>query len=109
MNIERRWLIIPTNITGSINFNEVKESSIESLRLSLDGTKTFVKYDVQIIEEDVTQTYTDAETDEEKEYIITAGVYGRPSIYSEEYSEYNHSEILDLLSGSEWTRQNEIK
>ena len=42
----RRWLIIPTTLTGSIDFNQVLESSPESLRLSVDGTKTFVKYEI---------------------------------------------------------------
>jgi len=34
---------------------------------------------------------------------IEAGVYGRPSIYSDDYTEYNHSEILELLETEEWT------
>ena len=42
----RRWLIIPTTATGSIDFNQVLESSPESLRLSVDGTKTFIKYEI---------------------------------------------------------------
>lgn len=103
----RRWLVIPTSITGSINFDQVKESNLESLRLSIDGTKTFIKYDVQVIEQDVVQTYVDAETGDEKEFIITAGVNGRPSIYSEEYPEYTHEEIMELLATPEWVRQNE--
>jgi len=71
----RRYLVIPTTITGSIDFNEVLETSIETLRLSVDGTQTFVKYDKD----------------------------QRPSIYSDEYVEYTHSEILELLSTEEWT------
>jgi hypothetical protein len=75
MNYEnRRYLIIPTSITGSINFSQVGETSVETLRLSVDETKTFVKYDVG----------------------------ARPSIYSEEYPEYTHSQILEVLSGEEW-------
>jgi hypothetical protein len=109
MKIERRWLVIPADMVESIDFAQVRESGINSLRYSIDGTKTFVKYDVQIIEEDSTQTYTDAESGDENEFIITAGIYGRPAIYSEEYPEYNHEEILELLSGEDWTRQNEVK
>ena len=70
----RRYLIIPTSVTSSINFDEVYETSIETLRLSVDGTQTFVKYDVD----------------------------NRPSIYSDSYSEYTHSEILSILTGSDW-------
>ena len=34
----RRWLVIPTNLTESINFNQVHQSSIDKLRVSNDGT-----------------------------------------------------------------------
>ena len=71
----RRYLIIPTSITGSINFNEVFETSVDTLRLNVSGSETFVKYN--------------------------SG--SRPSIYSDSYSEYTHSEILSVLTGSEWT------
>jgi hypothetical protein len=72
----RRYLVIPTSLTSSIDFNEVMETSIETLRLSMDGTQTFVKYDI---------------------------TNGRPSIYSESYTEYTHDSILELLSSEEWT------
>ena len=76
MNYEnRRYLIIPTSITGLINFSQVGETSVDTLRLSVNGLKTFVKYDVD----------------------------ARPSIYSSEYPEYTHSQILEVLGGEEWT------
>ena len=71
----RRYLIIPTTITGSINFNEVHETSVDTLRLNVSGSETFVKYE--------------------------SG--SRPSIYSVDYPEYTHTEILSILTGSEWT------
>jgi hypothetical protein len=39
---------------------------------------------------------------------IPAGVYGRPSIYKPEYPEYNHSEILELLSTEEWVQNRDL-
>jgi hypothetical protein len=99
----RRWLIIPTTLTGSIDFNQVLESSPESLRLSVDGTKTFIKYEINEVLEDQTYTTINPETGEESSYTTLAGVYGRPSIYSEEYTEYTHEEILTILSTEEWT------
>ena len=41
----RRWVTIPLSSTSSINFGDVLETSIHTLRLSVDGTQTFVKYD----------------------------------------------------------------
>ena len=67
----RRYLIIPTSVTGSVDFNQVHETSADTLRLSIDGSQTFVKYE--------------------------SG--SRPSIYSNSYSEYTHSEILSILTG----------
>ena len=100
----RRWLIIPTNITGSIDFSTVHESSLESLRLSVDGSKTFIKYEINEVLEDQTHTGIDPETGEETTHTTLAGVYGRPSIYQEGNTEYNHEEILRILATEEWTR-----
>lgn len=99
----RRWLVIPTSIKEDINFNEVHESNIGSLRKSINESKTFVKYEVDIVDETYTETYEDIETGEEATSTIEAGVYGRPSIYSEDYIEYKHSDILALLATEEWT------
>lgn len=104
----RRWLVIPTSITGSIDFDQVLESSVETLRLSIDGTQTFVKYEVTEVEETYTETFIDSETNEEVTQTIEAGVYGRPSIYSEEYTEYNHADILTLLATEAWSSNEDI-
>ena len=100
----RRWLIIPTSLTGSINFHEVLQSSAENLRVSVDGSKTFVKYEIN----EITASYEEYHQDPENlDVWITAsfeaGVYGRPSIYDPQYPEYTHGEILNVLTGSEWT------
>jgi hypothetical protein len=74
MNYEnRRYLIIPASIVGDINFQEVLETSADTLRFSIDGTLTFIKYDLP----------------------------NRPSIFSEGYQELNHTEMLNLLSTDE--------
>lgn len=99
----RRYLVIPTSLTGSIDFNQIHETSIETLRLSVDKTKTFVKYDVTEISASYTESFENFETGEIVEYIIEQGIYGRPSIYSDEFEEYTHPQILELLSTSEWT------
>ena len=99
----RRWLVIPTSIIDTINFNEVHESNIDSLRKSIDESETFVKYEISVIEETYTKTHKDTETNENVAYTVEAGTYGRPSIYSEEYTEYNHTDIIALLTTEEWS------
>lgn len=99
----RRYLIIPTSVTSSVDFNQVHETSAETLRLSIDGSKTFVKYEVTEVTASYTESFEDPETGEPTENVVEAGIYGRPSIYSDSYPEYTHSEILTILTGSEWT------
>lgn len=99
----RRYLIIPATVIDQINFNEVFETSAETLRLSVDGTETFVKYDVTVVPETYTQTFINSESGLEETTTVEAGVYGRPSIYSDTYIEHTHEDILVLLSTEAWT------
>lgn len=99
----RRWLVIPAEEVPNINFGQVIEAGPDSLRYSLDGTKTFIKYEIRTVEEDQVIETIQGETNETGTYTVLAGTYGRPEIYSEEYPEYNHEDILTLLSNEEWT------
>lgn len=84
MNYEnRRYLVIPSSVINQIDFTEVFETSSETLRKSIDESLTFVKYQVTL--------------DENGDVLS-----GRPSIYNESYNEYTHSEIITLLSTSDW-------
>jgi hypothetical protein len=99
----RRWLVLPIEKIDDINFSQVHQSNKESLRKSIDGKKTFVKYEVLDVKEDFETKYIDADTNEEKSYTTKKGVYGRPDVYSTDYTEYNHADILALLATDEWT------
>ena len=99
----RRWLVIPATEVENVNFSQVLESSADSLRYSVDGSQTFVKYEVRVVEETYTETHIDPETNEEVTTTVQAGVYGRPSIYSDSYTEYDHAGILELLATEAWT------
>lgn len=102
---KRRWLVIPASIVNSINFDQVHEFNETSLRYSLDGTQTFVKYDINIVEQDIVQTLLNPETMVEETFTTPAGVYGRPSFWNESYPELTHSEILELLATEDWSEQ----
>ena len=104
----RRWLVIPATEVENVDFNQVLESSADTLRYSIDGTETFIKYEVTVVEETYTQTFTDPETQEEVTTTVEAGVYGRPSIYSESFTEYDHTGILELLATEAWTAPIEL-
>jgi hypothetical protein len=99
----RRYLIIPVSIIGEIDFNEVHETSIDTIRKSVNNEKTFVKYDITIVEEDIIREFTNPETKEVQEVITKAGIYGRPSFYSEDYLELTHEQMIELLTTNEWS------
>jgi hypothetical protein len=69
----KSYVIIDSSEVDSIDFDQVLETSADTLRYSLDGTQTFVKYEGD-----------------------------QPSFLSGK-QEYTHSEILSILSGDEWT------
>ena len=77
----RHYVIFDTSETGSIDFTQVLETSIETLRLSLNGSQTFVKYNGDTMPSSVSSLTT-------KE------------------GPYSHDEILNILTGSEWTDPN---
>jgi hypothetical protein len=104
----RRWLVIPVSIIDNIDFSQIHESNMDSLRKSVDETLTFVKYDVNVVDETYIETFEDIETGKEVSNTVEAGVYGRPDVYSTDYTEYSHEDILALLATDEWTTK-EIK
>jgi len=77
----RHYVIFDTSETGSIDFTQVLETSIETLRLNLSGSQTFVKYNGDTMPSSVSSLTT-------KE------------------GPYSHDEILNILTGSEWTDPN---
>lgn len=99
----RRYLIIPVSEIENIDFTQVCETSPDTLRKSVDGTLTFIKYDISIIEEDYTESFFNNETGEEMTINHMAGIYGRPNFYSNEFREYTYQEMLNILSSPEWT------
>lgn len=69
----RKYVIIDSSEVSSVDFSQVLESSADTLRYSVDGTKTFVKFE------------------------------GDTPSSLEGKTQYTHSEILSILSGPEWT------
>ncbi len=73
----RRYVIFNVTELLQINFNQVYETSIDTVRKSVDGTKTFVKYDMP-----------------------------QPSsvaALTTKSQEYTYDEMLNILTGSAWT------
>ena len=75
----RQYVIFDVTELDKINFEEVLETSAETVRKSTDGTRTFVKW------EDGTSIPPSVLT------LTTKGDY------------LTHDEILTILSGPDWT------
>jgi len=75
---QRNFMIFSTSETGSIDFSEVLETSSETLRLNLSGSKSFVKWDGETVPTSVDNLTT-------KE------------------GPYTYDEIVTILTGSDWT------
>jgi hypothetical protein len=74
----KTYCIINSSDVSSVDFDQVLETSSDTLRYSVDGTQTFVKYEGN-----------------------------QPSFLSGK-QEYTHSEILAILATDEWTSDEPI-
>jgi len=75
---EYKYVIFDFSEVWKIDFDEVMETEIDTLRKSNDETKTFVKY-LSDMPESVESLTTKT-------------------------NEFTHSEIIDILSNEEWTK-----
>lgn len=72
----RTYVIIDASEVSNLDFNQIMQGSENTLRYSLDGTKTFVKFE------------------------------GDTPSFLEGKTTYTNSEMLTILAGSEWTEEN---
>lgn len=75
---DRKFMIFNVSELGNIDFNQVQETSAETVRVSVNGTKTFVKWDGEDIPTSVNSLTT-------------------------KQGPYTYTEILEILATLEWT------
>jgi hypothetical protein len=69
----KTYCIINSDEVGSVDFNQVSETSVDTLRYSVDRSKALLKFE------------------------------GDTPSFLEGKTEYTHSEILAILATDEWT------
>lgn len=74
--MSRQYVIIDASEVSSVDFDQVLETSPSTLRYSLNGSQTFVKYE------------------------------GDTPSFLEGKTANTHSEMLEILAGEEWTDPN---
>ena len=77
----RSYLIIPTSEISKVDFSQVLETSADTIRKSVDGNKTFIKWDGS-----------------NPSFIASLDNTEGP---------YNYSQIKTILSGTDWTSTEE--
>ena len=75
--MSKKYVIIDASDVSSIDFSQVMETSADTLRYSLDGSQTFVKYE------------------------------GAKPDTLDGKDTYTHSQILTILAGEDWSTQPE--
>jgi hypothetical protein len=99
----RQFAIFSTTEIDKVDFSQVHETSADTLRRSVDGSKTFVKWD-QPPFDPTPYEITNPETNEME--TITPTEPQPPAFLSTLTTlegPYTYAEILDILSTSEWT------
>lgn len=74
--MSKQYVILAAADVPSVDFDQVMETSADTLRHSIDGSKTFVKFE------------------------------GSTPDFLEGKTQYTHSEILTILATDEWTVPN---
>lgn len=104
MASNRNYVIFNVNEIEKIDFSQVLETSAETLRRSVDGFKTFVKWDTRF-----TQVNHGAPADDpsaaQSETQTVVSPPGYPSFYDDlttKEGPYSHEEMLAILSSQEW-------
>jgi hypothetical protein len=76
----REFMIFSTSELNKIDFNQVLETSSETVRKSVDGTKTFVKWDGEEIPSSI-------------------------QLLESKQGPYTYTQMLEILNGEEWTEE----
>lgn len=79
----RKYLIFNMSEIDSIDFNNVLETSADTIRKSIDETKSFIKWD-----------------GEQPSFVSDLTTSDGP---------YTHSQILEILTGEAWTDNSQME
>ena len=74
----RKYVIINTSETGSIDFSQVNETSVDTLRFNISGSQTFVKFD------------------------------GNTPSFLSGKTQYSQTQILALMDTDDWNQNDDI-
>ncbi len=95
MNDNKHWVIFDCTELSTINFSQVEETSIDTVRKSVDGSQTFVKY-----------SFTTYYLNENQDSPLVDTMPSSVEALTTKSQPYSYNEILTILSGPDWTDPN---
>ena len=101
--MNRRYLIINTNELDRVDFGAVAETSADTVRKSIDQTKTFVKWNHLGTNTEQGEGEDPVEVEILPSFVSGVGLSSERVAISTYQGPYSHSEILEILSGEDWT------
>lgn len=79
---DRQYIIFSVNEVDKIDFTKICETSVDTLRKSMDETKTFIKWE-----------------GEQPDFVSTLSSFDGP---------YSNEEILEILNTTEWAGEHKV-
>jgi len=102
--MNRRYLIINTDELDRVDFGAVAETSADTVRKSTDQTKTFVKWNyLGHYGSAMNEDGVEEEVEILPSFVSGVGLSSERVAISTYQGPYSHSEILEILSGEDWT------
>lgn len=105
MYSNRNYIIFNVSEIDKVDFNQVLETSAETLRRSVDGTKTFIKWDSSVLAARHTAPADDPTVAGDPGVVVQVEP-GVPSFLDDlttKEGPYSHEEMLVMLATEEWT------
>jgi hypothetical protein len=107
--MNRRYLIINTDELDRVDFNVVAETSVNTVRKSIDQTKTFIKWNyLGISTEGVGIGTSTIYSEILPSFVSGVGLSSERVAISTYQGPYSHSEILTILATDVWTSTEEL-
>ena len=107
-NVNRRYVIFNITELSKIDFSQVFETSAETIRRSVDGTKSFVKFDIKLV--DVADYIQNEEIDSpsQVEPIIEVQLPSSIASLSTKSPLYVHSDFKQILNSADWVDKSSL-
>jgi len=105
-NTNRRYVVFNISELSTIDFNEVYETSADTIRKSVDELRTFVKFDIILADVADYSQSEDIDIPSQVEPIIREQLPSSITALTTRSQIFTHEEIKQILATSDWVNPN---